>query len=568
MSSVLNVDVEPKLEDLLSTSMARKRELGAFYTPSSVTKVLCDWAIQSSKDIVLEPSFGGCNFLEASVSRMLELGESSISNIFGCDIDPTAFNLLKAKIPNFDTGNFHLRDFLLMNPDDIPGGGVDTVIGNPPYVRYSKLDEEQRSSIHRWEEQHNLRLNRRASLWTYFSFHALKFLKVGGRIAWVLPVSFMTAQYASGLRDIFFEKFKRIAFFTLTERIFLSEGTEERALIVMADGYGQAVNGAHVTSRYLDSLNDLKREVDSWGRGAADAATSDGRSNFGIVSGDVDSVMSKLTSRSEVKLLGDIASIGIGVVSGNSKFFIKSHQEWRKLGVGFSHLSYIMPRSRYVTGLSVSESDRLTHQNMGVSCFALDVPLNTKALKVLGYLSTYDKESLASNATFAKRHCWYRFLDDQKPDAFMVFMTHLGPRIILNEAQANATNAMYRVNFEPKYQYLKKLALISLQTTFSQLESERLGRARGSGALKLEPFDAKRIPICLPDKPACEVDIVFKVIDKHMRSGDEERARKAADEFIFLDLPYFIAELGRLESSLLTARRRRIRSNEKTFTDE
>lgn len=568
MSSLLDCEAEPAVNDQLTVSLARKRELGAFYTPANVTKVLCDWAIQSSKDIILEPSFGGCTFLEASVSRMQELGETSISNIYGCDIDPAAFSLLKEKIPTFDTGNFHLSDFLLLDPAYIPGGGVDAVIGNPPYVRYSKLDKKQKITIHEWEEKYNLRLNRRASLWAYFSFHALTFLKVGGRIAWVLPVSFMTAQYASSLRIAFSENFKRIAFFTLTERIFLSEGTEERALIVMADGYKAATCKANVTSHYVDSLDELKWEVERWSKCKTEDVSGRGRSHFGMVSDEVDELITSLALADNVKLLGEIASIGIGVVSGNSKFFIKSHQDWHNRGIGLSHLTYIMPKSRYVTGLSITPSDTLVHKNMGVSCFALDAPLETKSATVKQYLETYSESDIAKNATFTKRSCWFRFLDGKTPDAFMVFMTHLGPRIILNQANANATNGMYRVNFEPMYHGVKKLALISLQTTFSQLEAERLGRARGSGALKLEPFDAKQIPICLPQKNPDDVATAFTLIDNYMRTGAEELARKTADDFIFSDLPAFRAELGRLESSLLTARRRRIRSNEKTFTND
>lgn len=568
MGSVLDCEAELAVDDQLSVTLARKRELGAFYTPASVTKVLCDWAIQSSEDIILEPSFGGCNFLEASVSRMQELGEHSINNIYGCDIDPVAFNLLKEKIPTFDTGNFHLNDFLLMEPDSIPGGGVDAVIGNPPYVRYSKLDKAQQLVIHGWEEKYNLRLNRRASLWTYFSFHALTFLKVGGRIAWVLPVSYMTAQYASSLRNAFLKSFKRIAFFTLTERIFLSEGTEERALIVMADGYKQVSHEAHVTSGYLDSLDDLKLEVDKWSKCSREIVLGGGRSHFGMVSNEVDALISSLKLQKDVKLLGEIASVGIGVVSGNSKFFIKSYENWRKESIGLKHLTYIMPKSRYVTGLSITQSDKFIHKDLGVSCFALNAPSDTKSESVRRYLNTYSEAEIAKNATFAKRGCWYRFLDGKTPDAFMVFMTHMGPRIILNQAGANATNGMYRVNFETPYHDIKKLVLISLMTTFSQLEAERLGRARGSGALKLEPFDAKRIPVFLPQKNSEDVASIFDLIDNYMRMGAEKLARKTADDFIFSNMPDFEAELGRLESSLLTARRRRIRSKEKTFSDD
>lgn len=543
-------------------TLARKREIGAFYTPLSVTKVLCDWAIRSPADVLLEPSFGGCNFLEASVSRIQELGFNTANNVYGCDIDPAAFEMLSDKNIKLQPDNFKLKNFLLIRPNEISGGRVDAVIGNPPYIRYSKLDEEQQSAIHTWESEYQLRLNRRASLWTYFSYHALHFLKDGGRIAWVLPVSFMTAQYASGLRELFFKSFKKLAFFTLTERIFLLEGTEERALIVLGDEFGSYSEDAHITSNYVDNLPELYTEIKDWSNNSNETPPSNSKSNFGIVTATVESTVSRLKTDPLVKELGELADIGIGVVTGNAKYFIRPYAQWHADGIGLSHLSYIIPKSRFISGLEVSKSDKNAHTDLGISCFALDAPENTKSKAVLRYLSNYGTSNIKNNATFAKRDCWYKYLDGKIPDAFFVFMTHNGPRVILNSVGANTTNGFYRVNFKPNTDIAFKLIIISLQTTFTQLEAEKLGRARGSGALKLEPCDAKLLPLYLPSKSELEIESTFSLVDALTRQGREDCARAAADSFIFSDAPIFRKELDQLAQSLITARKRRVRNKE------
>lgn len=543
-------------------SLARKRELGAFYTPPSVTKILCDWAIRTPSDVLLEPSFGGCNFLEASVRRVQELGSDTTETIYGCDIDPAAFEMLNDRKLKLHAENFKLKNFLLIDSNELSTEKADAVIGNPPYVRYSKLDEAQRAAIHIWEQKYNLKLNRRASLWTYFSYHALHFLKSGGRIAWVLPVSFMTAQYAAGLRELFFKSFKKLAFFTLTERIFLLEGTEERALIVLGDGFGCNSQDAHITSSYVDNLSELYIEIEKWTVSSNEDYPSNSKSNFGIVSAIVESSISRLKLDPLVKELGELSDVGIGVVTGNAKFFIRPHAHWRADGIGNSHLTYILPKSRFVTGLEVSTSDRERHKEMDVPCFALDAPSNTKSEPVLEYLSGYGDSNIKANATFAKRSCWFRFLDGRIPDAFFVFMTHNGPRVILNSVHANTTNGFYRVNFKPDINISFKLIAISLQTTFTQLEAEKLGRPRGSGALKLEPCDAKLLPLYLPHKTEVEIEHVFSIIDRHMREGNEEYARTAADQFIFSGSSVFRKEIPHLTQSLMIARKRRIRNKE------
>ncbi|XVN14493.1 Eco57I restriction-modification methylase domain-containing protein [Pseudomonas corrugata] len=202
----------------------------------------------------------------------------------------------------------------------MPDGGMDSVIGNPPYVRYSKLDNAQKLQIKLWEKNNELRLSRRSSLWVYFTFHALNFLKPGARMAWVLPVSLLSAQYAEELRQRFFSRFDRLAFFTLTERIFLSEGTEERALIVLADGFRLEDGRAHITSSYVDNIEELDLAVASWDAKAEKPLECAGTRNFGVVPNSVAGTLESLKTQTHVSLLGDICSVGIGLVTGTQSF--------------------------------------------------------------------------------------------------------------------------------------------------------------------------------------------------------------------------------------------------------
>ncbi|TRV24384.1 MAG: hypothetical protein EWV40_06735 [Microcystis flos-aquae Mf_WU_F_19750830_S460] len=542
------------------TLLTRKRELGAFYTPSEIAEVLCDWAIQSPTDVLLEPSFGGCSFLDSSVRRLRELGVANANNLFGCDIDPKAFEYLRRMVKEVSPKNFHLGDFLEWTPSQVPSGSVDVVIGNPPYVRYCNLAAAQRSAVDRWAKAHGEPPSRRASLWLHFTIHALSFLRKGGRIAWVLPISFMTAHYASNLRQKMFDSFRRVAVVTLTERVFMDEGTEERTLIVLAEGYGEGNNGSPISISCLESVDELRTFVSSWQNGGT--TEIEGIVSHGMVPERAGQLLATLEREPTVSRVSELVDVQIGVVSGNTKFFIKSADEWRAAGVSEAHLSYIVPRSRWLDGLSLEEADKKLHKNTGVPCLALNAPSNLKAKALLRYLQTYEQEAITTNKTFSKRPTWYRFLDDKIPDAFFVFMTHLGPRLVINSAKANATNSLYRLYLRSTEERLLQLLAISLQTTFTQLAAERLGRVLGSGGLKLEPSAVKRLPVLLPKKGAGEVREAFEAIDKLLRVGDAEAARKLADEFVLSGEERFKEALPLLEESLETARRRRIRSHQ------
>ena len=121
------------------------RTLGAYYTPSVVAEILCSWAITKPQSLVLEPSFGGCEFLDSSIRRLQEIGcEYPEKQIFGCDIDPFAFEHLSKRPRLLQDGHFLHRDFLQVQLADFNSGMFDVIIGNPPYVRHQNLDERRR----------------------------------------------------------------------------------------------------------------------------------------------------------------------------------------------------------------------------------------------------------------------------------------------------------------------------------------------------------------------------------------------------------------------------------------
>jgi adenine-specific DNA-methyltransferase len=74
-------------------------------------------------------------------------------------------------------------------------------------------------------------------------------------------------------------------------------------------------------------------------------------------------------------------------------------------------------------------------------------------------------------------------------------------------------------------------------STYSQLSAELEGRSYGSGALKVEPSEAKRIKLILPRNiSGALIEEAFKKIDYLLRRGQTERARKLADRFVLNDV--------------------------------
>lgn len=538
----------------------RKRALGAYYTPLAVSQALCAWAIRSPNDSVLEPCFGGCTFIEASVQRLKALGAANPpSNVYGCDIDPMAFRYLKERVPGLvDSTQFILKDFLTLSPGDIRTDLVDAVVGNPPYVSLQRLSAPSKAAVSSWEARYGQVAAKRSSIWVHFTLHALHFLKQGGRLAWVLPGAFLTAKYSYAARASLLANFSKVAFVSLAERLFLDEGTEERTVIVLAEGYGSQGAGNRAVSVCLEETSELQEFICSWEK--MDWAKPAVSSSAGLVPSRSADLIATLSESDETRMFGDLADVEIGAVAGDTKFLIKSKSAWEAIGISPRHLTYIVPQSRRLDGLILRLKDKAQHDQDGARCQALNVSAGVRSRPVRRYLDSYSANEIAKNATFQKRSVWHKFLDDRIPDAFFVFMTHMGPRLVLNDVKSNATNALYRVNFKRGMKKHEKLVTISLQTTFTQVAAELLGHYRGSGALKLEPSDVRRLPIYLPEVSDTEVSTAFREIDTLVRSGRHENARKYADSFIFSRAASFNKFISTLQEDLEIARRRRVRN--------
>lgn len=520
--------------DAPQRDLVQRKKLGAFYTPLQVSTLLTAWGLRSHSDKVLEPCFGGCTFLEASVNRLKQLGNKHPEkNLFGCDIDPVAFTYLRSRVSGAaETGQFFEQDFLSLNSANVSDKGLDLVLGNPPYISYENIDLVTRELLEEWKKENSGISNRRSSLWAYFVLHGLNFLRNGGRVALVLPGSFLYASYAESVRETLRKSFARVLAIGLTERLFLSEGTEETTVILLGEGFNETPCSKNFPITCVDTVKDLEELISK--PDMFSSVTSRPDAGNGIIPPAILDLYNDYTSLPAMQSLEDLGTVSIGLVTGDMDFFVKSASAWRAVGVDRRHLSYILPRSQFVSGIELTFERAREQINDDRKCLALKPPAAPRAEGLLNYLGTYPKAKKKTNATFAKRSVWYDFHDGRIPGAFLVFMTTRGPRLILNKIGANATNAVYRVFFKSNITpTIQKLAAISIHSTFSQVSAEIVGHPRGSGALKLEPSSALKIRMYMPERTKSEIENTFAIVDKHLTGGQHELARKAADDFLF-----------------------------------
>lgn len=529
---------------------------------------MCEWAIKDAKDKILEPSFGACGFLEASRDRLIKLNSvQPAEQLYGSDVDPNAFtNYLYPKFPNqsLDTRFFN-KDFLSLSPLDFPISEFDVVLGNPPYVSYHNMTLEQRKSITTMGSSNELKFNNRASLWAYFVIHSLNFLSVGGRIAWVLPGSFLHSKYSNSIRQIISGNFSYSLAIQVGQRIFSSEGTDEKTIILLAEGWKKLPKSPNLRIEFASSLKDLKNVVLNWHSISKTASKYQSRSAYSLLSKSADRAVKAIEKKHKIIRFGDVANVLIGIVTGANHFFIINKETAQKHKIPKRVLSPILSRFCIAKGIELTKKDIEDVVEEGFPNLLIDTTkVQRRSASIIKYLEKFPEEERKKNITFTrKRKIWYQPNDGRIPDAFFPYMHHQGPRLIINDAAVTSTNTIHRVFFSDQTItscYEKKLLAISLQTTYSQLSAELEGRVYGSGALKHEPSEAKNIKIIWNQEISPSIiNKAYKIIDSLIRQSRIEDARRIANRVLMGDYKskFSVKEITTLEEALNEARKRR-----------
>jgi adenine-specific DNA methylase len=524
----------------MESTVDEKKRLGVYYTPERVTRILAGWAIRSPTDCVLEPSFGGCGFLQAVVNRLAELGsEDAIHNVHGCDIDPEAFaGSYESLVRQNGAGSqFHEGDFLRMPPIELGRQDFDVVIGNPPYVSHHNMDEEQRRVARQALREDGFSLDRKASLWAYFVLHALTFLAEGGRVAWVLPGSFFHADYAAKIADVITNRFQRAVALQLGERIFQTEGAEEHSVILLADGWGTECSCEKLKVDYVPSLDDLERTIRRWENGDWQGRDYDSRIGFALMEPEVTDAIQQVRDRRRVLRLGDVADVKIGIVTGDNRFFVINRTKAKQKDLTQQDWEYIFAKSKISAGISVKPSDFEEAYDSDLCCLLVNGKGEISE-SLERYFDQKSEEEVENNVTFGKRDDWRLPDDGNEPDAFFTYMQSLGPRLILNHADVNSTNTIHRVYFDVDLSEAERKAVaVSLLSTFSRLSAEVEGRTYGSGVLKLEIGETRQLQLVLPSNLGKkDSEEAFQAVDSHLRKEELNEAEQRANEFVFQDI--------------------------------
>jgi adenine-specific DNA methylase len=491
---------------------------GGFYTDADIAGFLTRWVGVVRPERVLEPSCGDGAFLEA-----LQKGASArLKSVFACEINPEEAAKAKARAGgarvDVHVGDF-LRWFLFHSGEAEP---FDGAVGNPPFIRYQYLPEEQQLLAEEVFKRFALPFTRHTNAWVPFVIAALALLRPGGRLGMVVPSELFHIPHAQSLRRFLAEQCSRILILDPDE-IWFSETLQGTVLLMAEKKRGRAERFQGVAVAPARGRRQLGGDPEAMfqGAGYTNGSTIQGKWMPVFLTPEERALVSELRADERVRAFSEQASVDVGIVTGANKFFLVPDEVVERFEL--QHWAYPMfGRSEHARGLVYSRADHAANRRAGLPANFLwfrgecteDFPANVRR-----YLQAGLAEKLDARYKCRMRAPWYEVPSVYAAPVAMLKRAHHFPRLVLNSAGAYTTDTAYRIK---PLRAAAEALVFSFVNSLTCLTAEMEGRHYGGGVLELVPSEIERLLLPVVDAGAAQL------------AAADRRYRKAENDLEFL----------------------------------
>lgn len=513
---------------------------GGYYTPKPITDFLCRWSIDISTQAVLEPSCGDGNFIESAILRFNELdikGKELNGKIKGIEL--LEEESLKAKKRAADLGlnsnTIENRDFFNFIKSNSTVK-YDTIIGNPPFIRYQNFPEEHRSIAIEMMRSLGLNPNKLTNIWVPFLVISSSLLNSTGKMAMVIPAELFQVKYAAETRVYLSQFFERITILTFKKLVF--ENIQQEVVLLLCEKSVNHSKGIRVIEcENLDDLKSIDFEKINGSNVKPIDHSNEKWTKYFLTENEIN-LLKKLKSDDRIISCGDILDVDVGLVTGRNEFFMLKEEQVKKWGLE----KYIIPvasKSNQLKGITFSEAD-FTANSKAQNSIYLFIPPNVEFDELPAACQKYihygeeNEFHLGYKTRIRKR--WYITPSLWVPDAFALRQVGDYPKLVLNGTGASSTDTIHRVRF--KTDVNRQSLIISFMNSLSFAFSEITGRSYGGGVMTFEPTEIEEIKMPSP----IELNIDFGLVDSLIRERKIEEVLDIVDKELLINQHGFIKQ--------------------------
>lgn len=529
---------------------------GGYYTPPEIARFLSRWVLHAKPRNLLEPSCGDGAFVRALEG--LQIANLDITAVERLDEEAEKARKAAALL-NARSAKIFNMDFLEWSQGQLNCGTTfDSITGNPPYIRYQYLGEEDQKLSEQLFKRFSLTFTKHTNAWVPFVIACVAMLSPGGRLAMVIPSELLHVLHAGSLREFILQQSKRVLMVDPNELLF--EEALQGTVLLMLEKKAKATDISQGVAIHAAPNNAFLSEDPELLFRAAKYVSGNvlkGKWMKVLLEPDELEVFEKASSLPTIRRFKDVAKVDVGIVTGANKFFLVNDATVANFGLE-KFVKPMFGRSDHCPGViydeSVHEANR--HRGLPTNFFCVEKNASSTRLpkRVQDYIKTGEEEKLHTRYKCRIRQPWFSVPSVYTTPIGLLKRSHNFPRLILNSLGAFTTDTAYRITPLPGGPTAEKLVYCFVNSLTS-LTAELEGRHYGGGVLELVPSEIEKLLVPLPAlRPS------LAGLDKAIRAGTcPLKLLKAQDDKILIAAGLSESESELLRQALIRVRSRRHR---------
>ena len=513
----------------LKKNSSEQKLRGAYYTPLQLANAMVGLVASHNITNVLEPSCGDGVFID-SLSSMNMLKD--IESVTAVEIEADEAEKVINNYTNSTNVHVLNEDFFDFYQRVYGKHSFDLILGNPPYIRYQYLTEEQREIQSSILTSHGMKSNKLINAWVAFLVACVQLLSDNGKIAFVIPAEILQVAYAEDLRLFLSNQLSKITLLTFEQLIF--PGIEQEILVFIGEKGGEE-KGIRILE--LSNLEDFQK-LDLSSSGFQKLKHVKEKWTKYFVSTEEIKVIQSIREDKQFRKFSELALINVGITTGNNTYFSVDKDTSDSYDLSSVTLPLI-GRSSHAHGIYFTENDWQDNINAGKRAMLIsfpDIPYEDYPTKHKEYIELGEKNKEHKGYKCSIRDRWYIVPSVWVPDSFFLRRNNLYPKFVLNRCNAVSTDTMHRIKFNEGIN--TENVLLSYYNSISFAFTEICGRSYGGGVLEILPGEVGNImlPIVediddtLRDSLLCQIDTIVR------NDEDIEKALDLVDQKLLVEI--------------------------------
>lgn len=517
---------------ILKEDSTEQKLRGAYYTPLKLAEKMVEFFVQDETiQRILEPSCGDGVFIDAVLDNgLLQNGET----LTAVEIEEQEAKKIAERVGEHKNIHIYNMDFFRYYQMNKESRRYDLILGNPPYIRYQYLQEEQRDEMSKLLTEHGMKSNKLINTWVGFIVACVHLLSENGKIAFVIPAEILQVVYAQDLRLFLADELSKITLITFEQLVFPDI---EQEVVVFIGEKGAEEKGIRIIE--LNNLDDLSSLDFQANRFQKLSHVHEKWTKY-FTNIEENRLISLLRKDSRFQKLSDTALINVGITTGNNKYFSITE----KIVNEYNFVDIVRPligRSSHANSVYFTREDWMKNIEDGKAAYLIDfpdVPFEEYPQQHQRYINEGEERGEQKGYKCRIRDRWYRIPSIWVPDAFFLRRNNLYPKFVLNCCNAVSTDTMHRIKFMDQVE--PERVILSYYNSISFAFTEICGRSYGGGVLEILPGEVGNILVPVLDNvPMERIKEVLKEVDEIVRK--EEKIELALD---LVDNKILVSDLG------------------------